>query len=73
VNLLKDSVVLTGYAYETIPNHMILEGHTQGLDAEGIPQANLLVPAGQPASLGMLARGADCLAIWRREDQESAG
>ncbi len=69
VIMRKNSIVLTGYAYETIPNHRILEGHTQGLSASDLPPTDLLTPAPQPASLGMLARGADDLAVWRREDE----
>jgi hypothetical protein len=69
VKMFKSSIVLTGYAYETIPNHRILEGHTQGLSASGLPPTDLLTPAPQPASLGMLACGADGLAVWRREDE----
>jgi hypothetical protein len=61
--------VMTGYAYETIPNKNIIEGHTHGPSASNLAPADLLAPGPQPASLGMLARGADGLAIWRREDQ----
>ena len=61
------NVLLTGYAYETIPNKSILEGHTSGPE-----KAALLTPASQPATLGMLARGTDGLAIWRR-NEEMAG
>lgn len=61
-------VVLTGYAYETTPNTTIVEGHLSGGSAENLALANLLAPAQQPATLGMLARGSDSLAMWRREE-----
>jgi hypothetical protein len=61
-------VILTGYAYETTPNTTILEGHTSGPEeANQFAPTNLLAPFPQPASLGILARGADGLAIWRRD------
>jgi hypothetical protein len=60
--------VLTGYAYETIPNKTILEGHTSGPEAaDNFAPFDLLAPVPQPLSLGMLARGADGLSIWRRD------
>jgi hypothetical protein len=67
---LGGNVVLTGYAYETIPNVNIIEGYTSGPEkASNFARADLLAPPSQPASLGMLARGADALSIWRREDE----
>jgi hypothetical protein len=64
------SVLLTGYAYETTPNTNIIEGHTSGPEkADAVAPANLLTPSSQPASLGILARGADGLSIWRREER----
>jgi hypothetical protein len=62
------NILLTGYAYETTANTPIIEGHTSGREKANTP-SNLLVPSSQPASLGMLARGADALAIWRRDDE----
>jgi hypothetical protein len=67
--------VLTGYAYETIPNKPIVTGKTKGPDdlgnvAQPSPAA-LRAPTHQPASLGLLAMGARALSIWRLE--ESAG
>jgi len=68
IKLFKSAPLLTGYAYETIPNHKILEGYTQGLNAETF--SPLTLPPGHgDASLGALARGAGGLAIWRREDE----
>jgi hypothetical protein len=64
-----NTVVLTGYAYETTPNTNILEGQISGPEkASSISPFDLLAPAPQPASLGMLARGADALTLWRREE-----
>jgi hypothetical protein len=63
------NVVLTGYAYETTPNVNIIEGHTSGPEkASNVAPADLLAPGSQPISLGLLARGADALSIWRREN-----
>jgi hypothetical protein len=66
--------VLTGYAYETIPNKPIIAGKTR--DTNGIvvevPHANLAMPTREPASLGALATGAPGLSIWRREAYVSA-
>jgi hypothetical protein len=49
--------VLTGYAYETVPNKPILTGQTK--EAEAIPI--------EPASLGHLAAGAAAIPAWRPE------
>ncbi|HEY6764147.1 MAG TPA: hypothetical protein VI386_05200 [Candidatus Sulfotelmatobacter sp.] len=60
---------LTGYAYETIPNKPIIAGQTSGpvnvnrIDPIPIPTSSRPFPI-----LALLARGADGLAIWRRED-----
>ncbi|HTS37633.1 MAG TPA: hypothetical protein VMH04_18300 [Candidatus Solibacter sp.] len=65
-NLLHGGAVLTGYAYETTPNTKIIDGHTSGATAElAAPE---IFPV-QPPTLGMLARGTDGLAIWRRENE----
>jgi hypothetical protein len=47
--------VLTGYAYETIPDKPIITGKTKGPDVTTV----------QPASLGHLAAGASALSAWR--------
>ena len=64
--------VLTGYAYETVPNKPIVTGKTKGPEDEGNLEpsnsAALTVPASRPAKLGMLAMGAPGLSIWRREE-----
>ena len=64
---------LTGYAYETIPNKPILAGQTAGSDDASYFAPDLIAPASQRASLGMLARGSDAIAIWRREEELGSG
>lgn len=61
---------LTGYAYETIPNKRILAGQTWGTDSAEFAQDKPISEATLgPASLGVLARGADGLSLWRREEE----
>ena len=64
-----NSADLTGYAYETIPNKAIKAGQETGdvdesLDGVGEP-APRSVPAPTAATLGMLAKGAQALSVWR--------
>jgi hypothetical protein len=47
--------VLTGYAYETIPNKPIITGKTKGPDVITL----------EPAILGRLAQGASGMSVWR--------
>lgn len=72
VSMRRNRIVLTGYAYETIPNHKILEGQTQGVEVSSFPEADMHISTSQLASLGMLAHGADGLAVWRRDDETVA-
>lgn len=65
--------LLTGYAYETIPNKPIITGRTKGPhdppNEDFSPGASLTNPIPdktQPTSLGALAMGAPGLSIWRR-------
>jgi hypothetical protein len=51
------SALLTGYAYETVPNKPIIAGKTKGPDVITV----------EPASLGHLARGAAAIRAWRKE------
>lgn len=78
--------LLTGYAFETIPNKPIKAGQTKEADE----QVNTPAPANsddpgegalltsptsdepQLASLGMLALGNQGIAMWRRKEQENA-
>ena len=63
-----EGAVLTGYAYETVANKPIVEGHTSGPEEAGnFAPADMLTPMQRPMSLGMLARGADTPPVWRRE------
>ncbi len=64
------SATITEYAYETVANKKISAGATQGT----AHQAQVEIQAQKPAiaSLGMLALGADGLAIWRREEDLSS-
>jgi len=48
------NAILTGYAYETVPNKPIMTGKTKGGD----------VITRQPATLGHLARGASAIPAW---------
>ena len=66
------SLQLTGYAYETTPQTNIIEGHVSGPEKASNDPAALLSPKTQPANLGLLARGADGIAIWRRDSEALA-
>jgi hypothetical protein len=62
--------LITGYAYETTPNTSIKDGTISGPEKVGnLAPAEMLAPNPQPASLGLLARGSDGIAIWRREEE----
>jgi len=65
------TAVLTGYAFETIPNKPIIAGRKKGTDEVRVEQPTpvaIRASAPQPASLGMLAMGAPALSIWRRKE-----
>jgi len=66
--------ILTGYAYETIPNKPIITGATKGPDETNLqePEAALTMPTRNSPSLGLLALGAPGLSIWRREEATEA-
>jgi hypothetical protein len=69
-------MILTGYAYETIPNKAIVTGRTKGTDDRNIEQSNpaaFNVPTPEPATLGALAMGAPGLSIWRRKEASLDG
>jgi hypothetical protein len=69
-------VMLTGYAYETIPNKPIIAGKTEGPDENSVDETNpatLNESTPQPASLGLLAIGSPALSIWRREESAQEG
>ena len=72
----KISAVLTGYAYETIPNKPIVTGKTNRPDdVSDVGRAdpavlNLSDP--EPPALGLLALGAPALSVWRRAEPAAA-
>jgi len=79
-------VVVTGYAYETIPGKGIKAGQTHGKDdIEANPETMKLEDPGpgaslnpisdksQPVSLGILALGAQGVPLWRRKEEIETG
>jgi len=60
-------VVLTGFAYETIANRPLTAGQTSGTVTSDAKNTEIARNAVGP-SLGMLARGAEAIDIWRREE-----
>jgi hypothetical protein len=72
---------LTGYAYETIPGKSIIAGQTKGRADEsgeedfdlGASLTNPTPDSPQPASLGMLALGAQGVPLWRRKESALEG
>ncbi len=64
--------LITGYAYETTPNTSIKDGAVKGPSVVGsLLSPDLPTSDPQPATLGLLARGAQEIAIWRRDEQEA--
>jgi hypothetical protein len=68
------TAVLTGYAYETIPNKPIIAGKTRGPGDSGVEQSNATpsMPVRKSATLGALAMGAPGLSVWRRKESVRA-
>ena len=65
------NAIVTGYAYETEPNKPIIAGQKTSTAESSALKPTLLDPSTPPqASLGMLARGAEGLTLWRRDDEE---
>jgi hypothetical protein len=71
------TATLTGYAYETIPGKSIIAGQTRGADDptndDFGPAASLTGPipeTPQPASLTILALGAQGVPLWRRKETQ---
>jgi hypothetical protein len=83
ISFAKFVALLTGYAYETVPNEPIIAGQTKRItdgstsepdsvtpDDPG-PGASLINPSSempQITSLGMLAVGAESIPLWRRKE-----
>ena len=64
---------LTGYAYESVPNKPILAGEMSGPVATStVGPKETFAPSDRSATLGMLARGEDALAIWRRDEEPAS-
>ncbi len=66
-----ETVTITGYAYETVPNKGITTGVTHGAveDASMVAPESMFTPtSAAPASLGLLALGSSGLEIWRRPE-----
>jgi hypothetical protein len=71
-----ETATLTGYAYETIPNKPILTGDIVGPSkrtdnsrkAQEPDEARGVITNQAPSSLGLLARGAEGLVAWRKQD-----
>ena len=57
----------TGYAYEDRADEPIIAGKTSGPDVE-TRVAPAALPVRPSQTLGMLARGVDAVAIWRKEE-----
>jgi hypothetical protein len=74
------TATLTGYAYETIPGKAIIAGATKGPENDreqrdfgpGAFLTNPIPDTPQPASLGMLALGAQGVPLWRRKETQEA-
>jgi hypothetical protein len=67
-------VTISGYAYESTPNTTLVTGITHGSRLNEGPQLHLQNQQEQQAALqqptlGLLARGANGIAIWRREEE----
>ena len=61
--------VVSGYAYETVPNQSINTGKASG--PSSVSQLEMIpLTSTQPATLGLLARGAESVSIWRRPEDE---
>jgi hypothetical protein len=66
------NALLTGYAYETIPNKPITTGKTKGSDDDSLTLTPAALTTPQPATLGTLAMGSPGLSIWRRKESATA-
>jgi hypothetical protein len=60
------TAVLTGYAYENVPNREIRAGQENGTVATAVGQQKPL--NAEPGRLGSLALGSSAFAVWRRDE-----
>jgi hypothetical protein len=75
------SSTLTGYAYETIAGKSIIAGKTKGPADDptnddfgsGASQTSPIPDKSKPATLGMLALGAQGVPLWRRKESTLEG
>ena len=69
-NIGSSTFTITGYAYETTVGKSLQAGQTSETAAdEADDTASLTMPATQGPSLGMLARGAEAMAVWYRKEE----
>lgn len=62
--------LMTGYAYETIPNKPIIAGQTSGPKVASLGEIDeVLAPFHQQGSLAALSLGSEGMSIWRREEE----
>lgn len=66
---LAGGTFVRGYAYETIPNQPILTGATSSSNKDAAISDPPVLPAPQPASLGLLTQGIAGLPVWRRREK----
>ena len=64
------SATITGYAYETIANKPIKAGQTSEAVAEAVRTSFPFNDLAHGPSLGMLARGAEVVGVWRKREKE---
>jgi hypothetical protein len=70
ISLTGANPVITGYAYENVAGDSILSGEKHGSVETSDASQTPFPAAPQPASLGLLAKGAPGLDAWRRPEEE---
>jgi len=75
VHWANQKATLTGYAYETVPGKSLITGQTKEANEMGASEADAdrTSPVFKPASLGVLATGAQGLSRWRRKEPALLG
>ena len=64
------SATITEYAYETVANKTLKAGQTSEAAQHDAENADMLTGPAEGPSLGMLARGAEMMGVWRRKEEE---